>query len=161
MFARLPQKAFSLIELMVVIAIVAIISAISIGSLMAIQKNSRDAQRQADVQVLKGALQQFYADMNKYPSTLTNSVSLNNCTGAGTTPVCTVSKTYLSKVPKDPNGTAYYYLAYTDVPANPCSLAGGVETGTCHKYFLCAKLENPPSGSTCNDSAYNYQLTPL
>ena len=159
MFDKYSQKAFSLIELMVVISIIAIISAISITSLQAIQKNGRDAQRQSDIRVIQGALQQFYADHNYYP----DSLALNG--GASFVSVVTPQKTYLSKTPVDPtSGTAtpYCYVSQisssitTDCTANP---------GKCHFYRLNAKLENPGSGvvnSSCGgQTTYNFEVKPL
>lgn len=165
MFVKISQKAFSLVELLITIAIIAVIAAASLGSLGAIQRNSRDAQRESDLRLIQGALQQYYADVNKFPNSLVthlaNGSPLTNCSGRATP--CSVSKTYLSKLPKDPLGSPYYYRAYTNIIDNNCGFSGGGETGTesgtCHKYILCAKLENPSSGGTCHDSNYNFQIT--
>jgi len=163
MFVKVNQKAFSLVELMVVIAIIAIVASISLASITAIQKSSRDAQRQADLRVIQGAIQQYYADKNKYPNEfpeLSNGNAFTNCTGTATP--CTVSKTYLSKTPKGPNGEAYFFRPYTDAPVNNCSMIAGVEDKTCHKYYLCGTLEGipSPSGTVCYvTGTYNFLLT--
>jgi len=155
------QKGFSLVELMVVIAIIAIVAAISLASLSAVQKNSRDIQRQADLHIIQGALQQYYADKNRYPNelpSLTTGGAITNCSGT-TTSGCTISKTYISKTPRDPSGTAYHYLPYTDTTSNPCTFSGGVENLMCHKYVLCTKLEAPVTGNSCShNGSYNYQI---
>lgn len=167
MFKKLSQKAFSLIELMVVIGIVAIISAVSIGSLSVIQENSKDTQRQADLQVLKGALQQFYADQNFYPNSLilTGGATLDNCTG--TTSGCSVTKTYLGTTPKDPvpgTSTPYCYSAqYSVTDTTTCN---GSNLGKCHFYNLCATMENPtaPVACTCPNGgggSGNTKVSPL
>lgn len=63
------KKAFTLIELLIVIAIIAILAAIlfvSIGQ-QPIQK-SRDAKRVSDMQAMRTALALFYTDNDRYPT---------------------------------------------------------------------------------------------
>ena len=161
MIFRISQKAFSLVEIMVAIAIVAIIAAIGASSLSAIQKTGRDTQRQADLRAIQAALQQYYADVNKYPGALTSGSALNDCTGRTTDPVCVPSKTYLSKVPADPFGVAYYYRPV--ISATRIGDSCSATVGTCHYYLLCTKMESPPTGSSCPTSSAgdNFQITPL
>ncbi len=159
---KFSQKAFSLIEVLITISIIAVVATVILGSLSSVQRTGRDAQRQADLNSIKSALAQYYADVNRYPNELTELGSgnaLTNCSGRSLP--CTVSRTYLSRVPKDPTGTAYYYRPFTDVIANACGMSGGAEVGICHKYVLCANLENPPSGSSCFSGGYNFTMTPL
>lgn len=155
------SKGFSLIEIMIVISIIGILSGIGLGVTGAIQKNTRDAQRESDIRVLQSALQQYYADNNKYPSNLsselTNGGALTNCSGKASP--CTVSKTYLSKTPKDPSGTSYFYRPVLNISSGTvCDISS---ITPCHFYFLCSKMENPQAGSTCYDINYNFQATPL
>ncbi len=159
------SKGFSLIEILIVISIIAMVSGIGISVSGAVQKSTRDAQREADLRIIQGALQQYYADQNKFPNALAELGTgnpLTNCSGRATP--CTPSKTYLSVTPKDPTGTSYYYLPLanvnTAVTAMPCSVSGATETGTCHHYYVCAKKENLAAGTLCN-STYNFQVTPL
>jgi len=164
---KISQRAFSLIEVLITISVIAVVAVAITTSLSAVQTSSRDTQRQADLNAIKSALQQYYADVNKYPNSLVthlaNGSPLTNCSGRATP--CTVTKTYLNKLPKDPNGAAYYYRSYVDDIANSCGFSGGGENGSevgvCHKYVLCAKMENPPADGTCFDAGYNFTITPL
>lgn len=143
------QKGFSLVELLVVISIIGLVTGIGASFVASIQRNTRDSQREADLRVLQSALQQYYADQNKYPGDL-NGSSLKSPDN---------SKTYLNQIPKDPNGAAYYYRPVVGIsrPGDNCSAT----VGTCHYYFLCAKMENPSLTGSCYDNNYNFQITPL
>lgn len=155
------SKGFSLIEIMIVISIIGILSGIGLGVTGAIQKNTRDAQRESDIRILQSALQQYYADNNKYPNALisefANGSALTNCSGKA--PPCTVTKTYLSKTPMDPDGTPYFYRPVINISSGTICDTSSITP--CHFYFLCSKMENPGSGSTCVDENYNFQATPL
>ncbi|MBI2593428.1 type II secretion system protein [Candidatus Daviesbacteria bacterium] len=146
----LKHKGFSLVEILVVIAIIGIISGLALSFTGALQKNTRDAQRSSDLSVLQSALQQYYADQNQYPLTLPAVGSaFNGCTGGS-------CKTYLTRTPGDPNGSSYYYAPFGNIRATDVCSAN-----PCHFYYLCAKMENPPEGSTCRNTNFNYQVTPL
>lgn len=167
---KLPKKitrtGFSLIEIMIVISIIAIVSGIGLSLVSALQKTTRDAQREADLRVLQSALQQYYADQNFYPNDMTSVLSsggsLTSCTGKYSSPACTnPTKTYLSVVPKDPAGTPYVFQSLKNVTsAVNCDMTGGATTSNvCHFYNLCAKKENLAAGTYCG--TYNFRVTPL
>lgn len=163
-FVNLNYQGFSLVEILIVISIIGILSGFGLSFTNSLQKNTRDAQRSSDLSVLQSALQQYYADQGKYPNTLdselANGLPLTNCSGRVSP--CTTTKTYLSRVPKDPSGTPYYYEpVYAVGTLTNCDLSGGVENGVCHYYFLCSAMENETEGNTCRNSNYNFQLTPL
>lgn len=163
-FIKISHKGFSLVEILIVISIIAILSGMILSFSGVLQKKTRDTQRESQLRVLQSALQQYYADQNKYPNSLNAELSsgspFTNCSGRVG---CTVTKTYLSQTPRDPSGASYYFRPVLGInsPENGCSIVSGIEIGTCHYYFLCSKMENASVGGFCYDSNYNFQLTPL
>lgn len=172
----LNNKAFTLIELLIVIAIIAILTALIAFSYTTLQRNARDTQRKNDLQTIAGALQRFYSDNSNFPNNSGGYMIWNksNCSytisplsnlnvakwGGGTISgyfvdgiKCTSSgnfKTYIKSVPGDPLTTPQYCYTNTS-PQN---------------YTLYAKLEGSgnvnPATTTCNglSGVYNYQVTP-
>lgn len=167
------RNGFSLIEILVAITIIGIVTGVIAMSVSSIQRNTRDSQRETDLRVLQSALQQFYADKNYYPNSdlsaqIANGSALTNCSGEGAG--CVVSKTYLSKTPKDPNSPSVNYcymsqLSFTGLAfttANECTSSSSTNSGKCHYYELCADLENPSGTATCTCNALaDFRITPL
>ncbi|MGB9883476.1 MAG: type II secretion system protein [Microgenomates group bacterium] len=55
------KKAFTLLELLVVIGIIAILVALGTTSYSTAQKKSRDAKRKSDLKAIQNALEQYYS----------------------------------------------------------------------------------------------------
>ena len=101
-----------------------------------INASAKDARRQADLQMIRSALELYKIDCGIYPPSLVN---LNDQSSQ-----C-ASDEYLQKIPLDPEGSEYYYRV---------SSSG-------NEYDVCAKLESPPpvySISLCPNPIYNYRL---
>ncbi len=62
------KKAFTLIELLIVIAIIGVIATISIIALSNARAKSRDAKRAGDMKQIQTALELFFNDKNRYPT---------------------------------------------------------------------------------------------
>jgi len=60
-------KAFTLVELLVVISIIAILAVIALSAFRFTQARSRDAQRKSDLKQISSALEMFYNDQKLYP----------------------------------------------------------------------------------------------
>ncbi len=63
----MPRHAFTLIELLIVVAIIAILAAIAIPNFLEAQKRSKVARAVADMRNVSIALESYVVDSNHYP----------------------------------------------------------------------------------------------
>lgn len=94
------NKAFTLIELIVVIAIISVLSSLLMANFVGFRARGRDAQRKSDLRQIQAALEMYRADAGTYPT-------LPSCGSS----LVSGSVTYMQKVPCDPSGGSYYYVA--------------------------------------------------
>lgn len=86
------KKAFTLIEMLIVIVIIGILASALIPRLTGMQGRARDAARKADLNQLWTAITAYYTDFGKYPGTNEHDMSdFEN-----------QLKPYLSSIPTDP-----------------------------------------------------------
>jgi prepilin-type N-terminal cleavage/methylation domain-containing protein len=134
------RRAFTLVELLVVISIIGLLSTIATVSLTSARLKARDGKRQADVKQIITAMQLYYDTNGKYPDASTpvvsgglgcacGSLALGGCclghsTGVncwnGTYHGCTALDNalspYMARIPDDPEnapntfGDAYVYF---------------------------------------------------
>ena len=64
----MKEKAFSIVELVVVMAIIGILVTIGTVSYVNLQKRTRDDERKADTEIVMTALENFYEKEGRYPS---------------------------------------------------------------------------------------------
>jgi prepilin-type N-terminal cleavage/methylation domain-containing protein len=69
------QSAFTLVELLIVVAIIAILATIAIPNMLEAQVRSKAARAAADVRSLATALEAYHTDYNNYPPTPVASLS--------------------------------------------------------------------------------------
>jgi len=121
-----PTLGFTLIELLVAVAIIGILSTVLLGGFRSSQVRARDAQRKANLKQISEALELFYSDYKKYPSStdgVINACPYNSAGGTGSpcswgdgefkdivSATDTSTKTiYFKTLPADPSIGEYYY----------------------------------------------------
>src|ERR1700719_1779186 len=100
----MQKRGFTLIELMMVIAIIGLLAAIISVSLASARAKGRDGKRISDLKSIQLALETFYNDYQMYPCDIYSKAYTINAS-------CPAyfNGTYMSVVPKDPNGPQYSY----------------------------------------------------
>ncbi len=133
--------AFSLMELLVVVAIMAILLAAGIVSYSSVTRRSRDAKRKADMEQIRQALELYRADNLSYPGACTDYVS--TCLSGA------AFSTYMSTLPSDPklSTDALYGYRYERVSATQYCLTAFMEVEPAVTVAGCTSVSNPPSGT--------------
>lgn len=86
MLATRAQRGFTLMELMVVMAIIASLLTLALPRYFNSVERSKEAVLRQDLAIMRDAIDKFYADRGRYPTTLEE----------------LAEKRYLRKVPVDP-----------------------------------------------------------
>lgn len=137
------RAGFSLVELLIVIGLITILATIGVGSYTNVQQGARDTRRKADVQLIRGALENYRENNNAYPTPATASNGLPFGTGALTD---TAGNVYLQTVPQDPSSVRKYYytlsgadytLASQLESTSACTVAPTPAANSCGTGFSC------------------------
>jgi general secretion pathway protein G len=109
--SRTLQRGFTLIEIMVVVVIIGILGALVVPKLMGKPGEARITAAKVDIASLMQALKLYKLDNQRYPTTEQGLKSLVEKPSSG--PAANGWKTggYVDKLPKDPWGNPYQYLA--------------------------------------------------
>ena len=105
------RRGFTLIELMIVMAIIVILASIGTALYTNSLQRSKEAVLKEDLFRMRDAIDQYYADKNKYPASLDD----------------LVAEKYLRAVPVDPftQSTETWQTTFSDAdPSNPTAEPG-------------------------------------
>ena len=106
--SRLIPHAFTLIEVLVVVAILGILAALVVPRIMDRPDEAKRVAAKADVNAIVQSLKMYRLDNGFYPATDQGLIALVQ--RPSTQPVPNNWKPYLDKLPKDPWGSEYQYL---------------------------------------------------
>ena len=84
--SSVSQRGFTLIELLVVVTIIGILAGIAVANVKTAQQKAREAALKDDLREMRAAIDNFYADKQRYPQSLAELKDQH----------------YLRSVPKDP-----------------------------------------------------------
>lgn len=148
------RKGFTLIELLVVISIVGILMAVSVFGLQEARKDSRDARRKADLELIRSGLEIYHSDCGNYPAETYTTNWPATLNGDDTPTSCSSSNQYFVSPSEPISTTGRFYRYYS-------------ETGS--SYSLCTALEDELTGVDCDgdggidscgtDVECNYKVT--
>lgn len=107
---KINSRAFTLIEVMVVVVILAILAAIIVPSILKRPEQARFVAAKQDILAIQNAMALYKLDNGFYPSTSQGIQALVSKPSGTPAPQNYASGGYLRKLPKDPWGQPYNYL---------------------------------------------------
>jgi prepilin-type N-terminal cleavage/methylation domain-containing protein len=136
------SKGFTLVELLVVIGIIGALATLVLVQLGSTRAKGRDVKRIADVNQMRSAIESYFDDNGKYPSTTDLSSVL--------------VPTYLTTAPLDPLAPGCLATAYTGTATGAvrCYKYGTEESTTPTKYQISTELEVKNASALNSDSDF-------
>ncbi len=164
--SRRNSPGFTIVELLIVIVIIGILAAIVIVAYNGIQARARDSQRQTDISAIAKALELYYIDNGRFPtssgSTTINS-SWSTTADASWQNFVTLVKPYMGNVSSDPtstpsvsvlNGTGHNYAYFSNAAGAYCGASQN------QMYILVYRLEGSSQVNTLNGTCGSLPLGP-
>ena len=105
------SRGFTLIEIMVVVVILGILAAFVVPKLLSRPDEARITKAATDIKGIEQSLGLFKLDNGFYPTTEQGLAALVSKPAIGRVPAKYPDGGYLKRVPTDPWGTPYVYLA--------------------------------------------------
>jgi len=140
---RCRQGGFTLIEIMVVVVILGILAALVVPQVMSRPDQAKVTVAKGDIKAIAAALDMYKLDNFSYPSTQQGLEALVSRPSGSPQPRNWNADGYLKRLPKDPWGNEYQYLA----------------PGTKGPYDLFSYgADGKPGGSELNADIGNWEL---
>lgn len=108
------KRAFTLVELLVVISIIGILASVIFVSNENAQRKGRDARRKADLNQIKAALTLYYQDNNGFPCFVPGGCGWASINLPGITNQLTPQ--YIKQIPTEPKGDIENYCYSVNYP---------------------------------------------
>lgn len=126
------KKAFTVIELSVVIAVLAILAGAVTANVAYFMRRARDARRLSDMSVIGLALESFYYDQGRYPDAANDGFATPERFAAGSESEKVLRSYVRGGVPRDPlyvdEDSEFYYAYYHSHPVDWCDGDPGTDT---------------------------------
>ncbi len=113
---RSPERGFTLVELIIVIALIGILATMVIPNMRQTPLRAREAVLKTDLHTFRDVIDQFFADRGYYPEDLEE----------------LVSKGYLRSIPKDPitnSASSWVLISADEAGQEDTDLTGQGRTG--------------------------------
>ncbi|RZT05854.1 general secretion pathway protein G [Duganella sp. CF402] len=110
-FSTRSQRGFTLIEIMVVVVIMGVLAALVVPKLISRTGESKVAAAKVDIATIMQALKLYKLDNQRYPTTEQGLQALIEKPTGGPAANGWKAGGYVEKMPKDPWGNQYQYLA--------------------------------------------------
>ena len=110
-FSKRSQRGFTLVELLIVLSLISILAAMGVVQYRNSVQLGREAVLKRDLFAMRDAIDQYYADKNKYPPSLD----------------ALVTDGYLRRIPEDPitrTADTWQTIPADPDPANPTDAPG-------------------------------------
>lgn len=134
------KRAFTLVELLVVISIMAILTMVTVSQFRTARKRANDVARKGDLNAVAKALQLYFADYGIMPGAENGQIKTNVLRKWGEEFKDNTNYSYMIKLPTENTANWPQYCYKTD--------------STQKKYALFAKLEVTSDGE-CEDNNYS------
>lgn len=106
---RLTQHAFTLIELIIVLAILALLITIAVPRYFAHIERAKEATLKQDLVIMRDAIDKFHGDKGRYPDSLDELVALRYIRGVPVDPITESGSTWKLVPPSDSEAKGAVY----------------------------------------------------
>lgn len=134
------RKAFSLVELLVVITIIAILSVVAYTAVGGQTVKARNSRRMQDISTIQSALEAYFVENGEYPASTQLDPASEPHENFYTYDWTILDKKYISKQPLDPWGMPYAYQENKtnggETKAFEYQLAATIETDTGYEAYV-------------------------
>ena len=120
---RFGAKGFTLIELMIVMALIVVLASIGLAMHANSQTRAREAVLKEDLFRLRDAIDQYYADKNKYPPSLDALVTEKYLRGIPVDPFTASTETWQTTMSDPEPGNALAEAGVFDVKSGSDQMA--------------------------------------
>lgn len=103
-----PSKGFTLVELLVVLAIIASLLTVAVPRYFNSVDHSKEVALLQDLQIMRDAIDKFYGDQGRYPSTLDELVKRGYLRGIPEDPITNSKTSWRTLLPPTPGEIGIY-----------------------------------------------------